>query len=95
MNIRRPVKGNYKISGEVLAGVKHSNGHLFLTIVKAKGLTAVNKSGMSSPFVKAYLLPDRSKNSKMKTEVKKKTVNPVFNETFKVMWQCFLVSNQR
>ena len=84
MNIRRPVKGNYKISGELLTGIKHSNGYLFVTISKAQGLTGVNKDGTSNPFVKTYLLPDRSKASKMKTAVKKKTVAPVYNQTFKV-----------
>jgi len=33
--------------------------------------------------VKIYLLPDKSKNGKRKTKVKKHTVNPVFDETLK------------
>lgn len=35
-------------------------------------------------YVKMYLLPDKSKHSKRKTAVKKKTVNPVYDETFRV-----------
>ena len=31
-----------------------------------------------------YLLPDKSKQSKRKTDVKMKTLNPVFNEIMKV-----------
>lgn len=35
-------------------------------------------------YVKTYLLPDKSRHSKRKTTVKKKTVNPVYDETFRV-----------
>ncbi|XP_006626033.2 synaptotagmin-like protein 3 isoform X1 [Lepisosteus oculatus] len=36
-----------------------------------------------NPYVKIYLLPDKSPHSKLKTAVKKNTVDPVFNETFR------------
>ncbi|XP_044146262.1 synaptotagmin-like protein 3 [Bufo gargarizans] len=36
-----------------------------------------------NPYVKTYLLPDKSPNSKMKTSVKKNTVDPSFNESLK------------
>ena len=35
-------------------------------------------------YVKIYLLPDRSKNSKRKTSVKKSTTDPVFEEKLRV-----------
>ncbi len=35
-------------------------------------------------YVKVYLLPDKSKNGKRKTKVKKHTLNPVFDEVLKV-----------
>lgn len=35
------------------------------------------------PFEQVYLLPDKSKNGKRKTKVKKHTLNPVFDETLK------------
>lgn len=35
-------------------------------------------------YVKTYLLPDKSAESKRKTTVKKKTLNPVYDETFRV-----------
>ncbi|XP_037833327.1 synaptotagmin-like protein 4 isoform X2 [Kryptolebias marmoratus] len=38
---------------------------------------------LSNPYVKCYLLPDKSRQSKKKTSIKKNTVNPVFNETLK------------
>lgn len=35
-------------------------------------------------YVKTYLLPDMSRQSKRKTTVKKKTLSPVYDETFRV-----------
>lgn len=35
-------------------------------------------------YVKCYLLPDKSRQSKKKTTIKKKTINPIYNETLKV-----------
>lgn len=35
-------------------------------------------------YVKTYLLPDRSNHSKRKTAVKKRSLDPIFNETLKV-----------
>ena len=77
-------KGNYDITGEVELGVWFKNGQLFVRVVRAKGLAAAKKGGVSDPYVKTYLLPDRGKHSKRKTGVQRKTVNPVFNEILKV-----------
>ena len=52
---------------------------------KARGLAAADKNGFSDPYIKTYLLPDKSKVSKKKTAIKKKTLNPVYNETLKVL----------
>lgn len=41
------------------------------------------KRNRSDPYVKVYLLPDKSKSGKRKTKVKKHTLNPVFEETLK------------
>lgn len=35
-------------------------------------------------YVKSYLLPDKSNHSKKKTSVKKKTLNPVYDQTLRV-----------
>lgn len=35
-------------------------------------------------YVKTYLLPDKSRQSKRKTSIKANTINPVFNETLRV-----------
>nr|XP_020501083.1 synaptotagmin-like protein 4 [Labrus bergylta]XP_029135431.1 synaptotagmin-like protein 4 [Labrus bergylta]XP_029135432.1 synaptotagmin-like protein 4 [Labrus bergylta]XP_029135433.1 synaptotagmin-like protein 4 [Labrus bergylta]XP_029135434.1 synaptotagmin-like protein 4 [Labrus bergylta] len=38
---------------------------------------------LSNPYVKCYLLPDKSRQSKRKTGIKRNSVNPVYNETLK------------
>uniref|UniRef100_H2M5V0 Synaptotagmin-like 1 n=1 Tax=Oryzias latipes TaxID=8090 RepID=H2M5V0_ORYLA len=38
----------------------------------------------SDPYVKTYLLPDKSHHSKKKTSVKKKTLNPVYDQTLRI-----------
>ena len=49
-------------------------------------LAPMDLNGFSDPYVCIHLLPDNKK--KFETKVHRKTLNPVFNETFK-----FTVSN--
>ncbi|NXP17129.1 SYTL4 protein, partial [Scytalopus superciliaris] len=37
----------------------------------------------SNPYVKTYLLPDKSRQGKRKTTIKRSTINPVYNELLK------------
>ncbi len=53
---------------------------LKLKIQKATGLPAKDITGTSDPFVKVLLLPD--KKHKLETRVKRKTLNPTWNEVF-------------
>lgn len=51
-------------------------------VKKCRDLAPVDlKRNRSDPYVKVYLLPDKSKAGKRKTKVKKNTLNPVFEET--------------
>lgn len=77
-------KGDYDITGEVELEVWFKDGQLHVRVLRAKGLAAAKKGGVSDPYVKTYLLPDRGKRSKRKTGVQRKTLNPVFNEILKV-----------
>lgn len=43
----------------------------------------INYCLMIDTHLQVYLLPDKSKNGKRKTKVKKHTLNPVFDETLK------------
>jgi synaptotagmin-like protein len=74
----------YNISGEVLVGVYYTNGQLHIHVERARGLAAADSNGYSSPYIKTYLLPDEDKHTKQKTSVKKKTLDPVYNETLMV-----------
>ncbi|KAF0024775.1 hypothetical protein F2P81_023577 [Scophthalmus maximus] len=41
------------------------------------------RKNRSDPYVKTYLLPDKSSHSKKKTSVKNKTLNPVYDQTLR------------
>ncbi len=51
-----------------------------MTIIQAEDLPAMDIGGTSDPYVKLYILPEKKK--KFETKVQKKSLNPVFNETF-------------
>ncbi|XP_063076478.1 double C2-like domains, delta [Engraulis encrasicolus] len=55
---------------------------LSVGIIRCAHLAAMDSNGYSDPFVKIVLQPDMGKKSKYKTTVKKKTLNPEFNEEF-------------
>lgn len=81
---KQPRKGDYNITGEILVTVEYKNGEIVVYVDRAMGLAAANKDGTSDSYVKTYLLPDRSKQSKRKTEVQRKTIDPLYNATLKV-----------
>ncbi|ELK18494.1 Synaptotagmin-3 [Pteropus alecto] len=58
----------------------YGSDQLVVRILQALDLPAKDSNGFSDPYVKIYLLPDRKK--KFQTKVHRKTLNPVFNETF-------------
>jgi synaptotagmin-1 len=53
---------------------------LKVEVIQAQELPALDMSGTSDPYVKVYVLPDKKK--KFETKVYRKTLNPIFNETF-------------
>ncbi|XP_069547239.1 synaptotagmin-2-like isoform X3 [Brachyistius frenatus] len=56
------------------------NTKLTVGILQAADLMSMDSGGTSDPYVKVVLHPDKKK--KYDTKVHKKTLNPVFNETF-------------
>ncbi len=78
------LKGDYTITGELCLKLHRKDTELLIYVDRARGLAAADSNGYSDPYVKTYLLPDKSKQSKRKTEVKKKTLQPVYKETLKV-----------
>ncbi|NXV61033.1 DOC2B protein, partial [Molothrus ater] len=68
--------------GRILISLKYSSQKqgLQVGIMRCAHLAAMDANGYSDPYVKIYLKPDEDKKSKHKTAVKKKTLNPEFNE---------------
>ncbi|XP_042316602.1 LOW QUALITY PROTEIN: synaptotagmin-like protein 5 [Sceloporus undulatus] len=78
--------GNVKISGEICLQISYSykTGALNILVKKCKNLAiADEKKQRTDPYVKAYLLPDKSRQSKRKTKIKSNTTNPEFNDILK------------
>ncbi|XP_012986591.2 double C2-like domains, delta isoform X1 [Esox lucius] len=70
--------------GRILVSLCYSpeKSCLLVGIIRCAHLAAMDSNGYSDPFVKIVLQPDMGKKSKYKTTVKKKTLNPEFNEEF-------------
>ena len=49
-------------------------------IQQAKDLAAKDANGLSDPYVRVTLLPD--KKHRLETKIKRRTLNPRWNETF-------------
>ncbi|PSN35914.1 hypothetical protein C0J52_07173 [Blattella germanica] len=78
--------GTVAVKGEVEFGLEYNYkaGALEIHVKQCRDLAPVDaKRNRSDPYVKVYLLPDKSKSGKRKTKVKKHTLNPVFDETLK------------
>ncbi|KAM5180380.1 synaptotagmin-like protein 2 isoform 2-T2 [Mantella aurantiaca] len=71
------IKGGIEFSVEYVEQLKE----FLIYIYQCRDLAAAEvKKQRSDPYVKAYLLPEKAKMGKRKTAVKKKTLNPVYNE---------------
>ncbi|KAL6096480.1 rph3a [Pungitius sinensis] len=70
--------------GRILVSLTYSSqqGRLIVGVVRCAHLAAMDSNGYSDPFVKICLKPDMGKKAKNKTQIKKKTLNPEFNEEF-------------
>ncbi|XP_040275594.1 rabphilin-3A [Bufo bufo] len=76
--------GDVEDRGKILVSLLYSTqqGGLIVGIVRCVHLAAMDANGYSDPFVKLWLKPEGGKKSKQKTQIKKKTLNPEFNEEF-------------
>ncbi|XP_059695950.1 synaptotagmin-like protein 5 isoform X6 [Haemorhous mexicanus] len=78
--------GNVKVSGEILLNISYiyKTGALNILVRSCRNLAiADERKQRTDPYVKAYLLPDKSRQSKRKTKIKSNSTNPEFNETLK------------
>uniref|UniRef100_A0A8C3AWH3 Extended synaptotagmin 2 n=1 Tax=Cyclopterus lumpus TaxID=8103 RepID=A0A8C3AWH3_CYCLU len=69
--------------GEVQLTVRHSSQRNKLIVVAhaCRNLIAFTKDG-SDPFIRLYLLPDKSRTGRRKTSTMKRTLHPVYDQTF-------------
>ncbi|KAM4693545.1 synaptotagmin-like protein 3 [Discoglossus pictus] len=77
---------NANVTGEIEFAITYNfkTQTIEIAIKACKNLAyGEEKKKKCNPYVKTYLLPDKSTHSKMKTSVKKNTVDPLFNETIK------------
>uniref|UniRef100_A0AAY3ZX35 Uncharacterized protein n=1 Tax=Denticeps clupeoides TaxID=299321 RepID=A0AAY3ZX35_9TELE len=70
--------------GRILISLTYNSqlSRLIVGVVRCVHLAAMDANGYSDPFVKICLKPDMGKKAKNKTQIKKKTLNPEFNEEF-------------
>ncbi|KAK7121076.1 hypothetical protein R3I94_020896 [Phoxinus phoxinus] len=70
--------------GRILVSLTYNSqqSRLIVGVVRCAHLAAMDSNGYSDPFVKIFLKPDMGKKAKFKTQIKKKTLNPEFNEEF-------------
>ncbi|XP_071100568.1 synaptotagmin-4-like [Haliotis cracherodii] len=70
--------------GELLVSLCYqpAANRLGVVVLKARNLPKMDITGLSDPYVKIYLLYNGQRIAKKKTHVKKRTLNPVFNESF-------------
>uniref|UniRef100_A0A8D0HA85 C2 domain-containing protein n=1 Tax=Sphenodon punctatus TaxID=8508 RepID=A0A8D0HA85_SPHPU len=75
--------GNVDVKGNIQFAIDYvdqlNEFHIFIAQCKDLAIGDVKKQ-RSDPYVKSYLLPEKYKLGKRKTSVRKKTLNPVYNE---------------
>ncbi|KAM6970812.1 extended synaptotagmin-2 isoform 3-T3 [Tautogolabrus adspersus] len=69
--------------GEIQLTVRHSaqRNKLIVVVHACRNLIAFTKDS-SDPFIRLYLLPDKSRTGRRKTGTMKRTLNPVYDQTF-------------
>uniref|UniRef100_A0A914WES2 Uncharacterized protein n=1 Tax=Plectus sambesii TaxID=2011161 RepID=A0A914WES2_9BILA len=79
--------------GKILLSLCYNvqQGSLLVGIKRCVELVGLDSSGYSDPYVKLALTPPSSKSHRQKTAIKKKTLNPEFNE---VVWCSVLLLGQ-
>ncbi|XP_030748073.1 extended synaptotagmin-2 isoform X2 [Sitophilus oryzae] len=68
---------------------------LIVVVHKISNIPLKDPSSIPDPYVKLYLLPERAKDSKRKTQVVKDNCNPVFDESFEYIINQAEVSNKK
>ncbi|GCB61327.1 hypothetical protein scyTo_0007032 [Scyliorhinus torazame] len=78
--------GNVTVTGEIifLLNYDQKKQGLNVHVKECRNLAYGDENKKkSNPYVKSYLLPDKSRQGKRKTAIKSNTTDPVYNETLK------------
>ncbi|XP_034637300.1 synaptotagmin-like protein 4 isoform X1 [Trachemys scripta elegans] len=78
--------GNVCVTGEIAFSLsyEHKTQTLFIHVKECRQLAYADEAKKrSNPYVKTYLLPDKSRQGKRKTTIKRNSVNPLYNELLK------------
>ncbi|XP_030635007.1 extended synaptotagmin-2 [Chanos chanos] len=69
--------------GEIQLTVRHSSqrNKLIVVVHACRNLIALNKEG-SDPYIRLYLLPDKSRSGRRKTTMMKRNLNPIYDQSF-------------
>ncbi|XP_056592162.1 synaptotagmin-like protein 2 isoform X2 [Triplophysa dalaica] len=83
MSIYSSEFGNVEVKGTIQFAIHYLQklGEFHIFVVQCEHLAVADpKRNRSDPYVKCYLLPDKAKYGKKKTCVRKKTLDPTYNE---------------
>ncbi|KAH0631026.1 hypothetical protein JD844_004493 [Phrynosoma platyrhinos] len=78
--------GNVCVTGEIAFTLSYEEKTqtLFIHVKECRHLAYADEAKKrSNPYVKTYLLPDKSRQGKRKTTIKRNTVNPLYHELLK------------
>ncbi|CAM5140279.1 unnamed protein product [Eretmochelys imbricata] len=78
--------GSVFVTGEIAFSLsyEHKTQTLFIHVKECRQLAYADEAKKrSNPYVKTYLLPDKSRQGKRKTTIKRNSVNPLYNELLK------------
>uniref|UniRef100_A0A0L8G3J5 C2 domain-containing protein n=1 Tax=Octopus bimaculoides TaxID=37653 RepID=A0A0L8G3J5_OCTBM len=78
--------GKINVTGDIQFGLDYDykTSCLEIRVKQCRNLAPADvKKNKSDPYVKSYLLPDKTKTGKRKTKVKKNSLNPTFDETLR------------